>query len=488
MKRSTMIGVAGGMAAGAGLAVLAVTASSWAYESNGGAPGVMVPLASQSAVVEFSQAARLGETPNLADLVEAVSPSVVQIIVRSSRERDLRDQVPRSLRGLVPEPGQLPDQMGSGSGFFIDQAGHIVTNNHVVENATAVTIRFPDGREMSADVIGTDPKTDLAVLKASGGRLPTPLAWGDSEKVRPGENIFAVGSPFGLGNTVTAGIVSARGRAIGGQYDDYIQVDASINRGNSGGPLFNDRAQVIGVNSAIYSPTGASVGIGFSIPADLAKSIVDQIIENGVVERGWLGVGIQPVTPDISKSLGLENVKGALVQDVTDDSPAAKAGVQVGDVITAFGQTPIEDLFDLTRAVAATPVGTNQTISVLRDGQSRTLTANIAKLEDVPVTRVASTQRAPSTTRPSEIDLGELGLTLSTLNGVVVADVEVNSPAGDSGLRAGDKVLRIGSVSVETAQEAKQAIDRVKQSGREAVLFRVNREGRNMFVGVPFER
>ncbi len=496
MKRSTIVGAAGGLVAGAGVSLLALSSMSWADHS----PHAIAPMVGQQTAIQAMGQARWGTLPDLADLVEAASPSVVQIVARTPSQGGPAQGFANPFEGSPLEeffnrnfpnpgevaPGERPDRVGSGSGFFIDSAGHIVTNNHVVENARSVTIVLDNGREIDAEVVGTDPKTDLAVLKVATRDMPKALKWGDSDAARPGDSIFAVGSPFGLGNTVTAGIVSARGRAIGGQYDDFIQVDAPINRGNSGGPLFDAKGEVIGVNSAIFSPSGGNVGIGFSIPADLARSIVDQIIKTGKVERGWLGVAIQAVDSDIAASLGLGDARGALVQDVTADSPADKAGLEVGDLILTFGSTRVADLTDLTRAVAETPVGDTRDVKIVRNGKERTLKATIAKLEDAeaPEQQLASAG-GPSNVR-ADAKIEALGLELANQSGVVIANVRVNSPAAIAGLRAGDRVLMVNQTETSSATAVKSAVDSARSDRREAVLFQVERNGRKAFVGVPF--
>jgi serine protease Do len=392
----------------------------------------------------------------------------------------------RNFRGQL-EPGQeLPDRRGAGSGFLI-QGGYIVTNNHVVDDAKRMTVIFDDGREMTATLVGTDPRTDLAVIKVEGANLPPALQWGDSTRARPGDNVFAIGSPFGLGNTVTAGIVSARGRSLGQSYDDYIQVDAPINQGNSGGPLFDASGRVIGVNSAIYTPTGGNVGIGFSNPSDLAQNIVQQIISTGTVERGWLGVGIQQVTPEIAASLSLPAAKGALVNQVNENSPAARAGVKERDLSLAFGDREIGDLTDLTRAVADTKAGTTKDLRILRDGRQQTLKVRIDKLaaETGEPARLAGA--SPSAASASALSMSELGLGLAVgSDGLVVAEVKVNSAAADANIRMGDKIIAINQVEVKTPEAAKKAVEDAKRQKRSALLMQLERNGNRFFVGVPF--
>lgn len=438
---------------------------------------------------------------NLADLVERVSPSVVQIMVRqaSPAQRiagpDGSDGLPPELReffgrdfqfffgGRPGAQGRLPDRLGSGSGFFID-GGYIVTNNHVVDNARKLRVRFDDGEEVEGALVGTDAKTDLAVIKVDTKHARRPLTWGDSDRSRAGENVFTIGAPFSLGNTVTAGIISARGRDISsGPYDDYFQIDAPINPGNSGGPMFNSAGEVIGVNTAIYSPSGGNVGIGFSIPSDQAQAVVRQIIDNGFVERGWLGVNIQRVTPEIAQSFGLSEPKGALVAEVTPDSPAEKAGLQAMDLITSYGDRPIGNMHDLTRAVADTKPGTSRDLKIKRDGRDRTLTVHIAALE----TPGGASRLAAASATSDRITLeGGLGLQVADdERGPVIVDVLSGSTAEEAGLRAGDRLLTVNQQKVATVSAAQAAVVQAKKNGRSAVLIQVERDGSKLFVGVP---
>ena len=337
--------------------------------------------------------------PSFAPLVKATRPAVVTIRT-AGRKQDALVQGPqidpqmreflerffgRDPFGNLPQRRQAPNggqqrPMGLGSGFIIDADGVIVTNNHVVAGADEITVVLANGDELDATLIGTDDKTDLAVLRVDAGRdLPT-VPWGDSDKVEVGDWAIAIGNPFGLGGSVTAGIVSARGRDIrSGPYDDFLQVDAPINRGNSGGPLFDQQGNVIGVNTAIFSPSGGNVGIGFAIPANLAREIVSELIEDGSVQRGWLGVSIQPVTPEIADAIGLEHAAGALIADVNDGGPAARGGLKRGDVILRFDDVDIETVKDLTRAVARTDPGTRTDVQIWRKGSEKTLKVRTGK-------------------------------------------------------------------------------------------------------------
>jgi serine protease Do len=498
MNRGVIVGAVGGLVAGVSLGAIALAAPSFALFSQHGA-SVAAPAVAQLALPAMSQQARWGVLPELADLVEAVSPSVVQIEVRSSpRVRNMSQPGQNPFEGTPFEDffrsspfgggqgGEAPEQMGSGSGFFIE-GGYIVTNNHVVQDANRMTVVLADGRRIDATLVGTDPKTDLAVIKVEGSSLPRALPWGDSKSARPGESVFAVGAPFGLSNTVTAGIISARGRNINsGQYDDFIQVDAPINRGNSGGPLLDHTGAVIGVNSAIFSPSGGNVGIGFSIPAEQAQGIVQQIVSTGTVQRGWLGVGIAPVTPDIASSLRLAEAKGAMVNNVTADSPASKAGVREGDVILTFGGQQVNSVRDLTRAVADTKAGTTRDMRIIRDGREQTLKVNIAALKDESFEPVAA-NAAPSATQGAGVDLAGLGLTIAPgPNGLVVSAVKVNSPAAEAGIRAGDRLVRVGQASPTSTDAARKAVDDARKQNGEAVLLQMERQGTKFFIGVPF--
>jgi serine protease Do len=499
-----MVGGAVGLLAGASLATLVLAAPSYAFK-NDAAPVVSAGNVTASAVGQLN---RWGTLPNLADLVQTTSPSVVQIIVREPGSVRMTSG-PGDLQGLPPEfrqffgrqfgfsfgdgnsdgrpQGEAPDQMASGSGFFID-GGYIVTNNHVVDKAKKVTVRLESGKEIDATVVGTDAKTDLAVIKVDAKYAPPSLKWGDSDKSRVGDSVYAVGSPFGLGNTVTAGIISARGRDIhSGPYDDYFQVDAPINQGNSGGPLLNAEGRVIGVNSAIYSPSGGNVGIGFSIPSAEAQAITSQIIAHGSVERGWLGVGIQDVTPDIAKSFGLSDDKGVLVGEVTPNSPASKAGIKPQDVILSFGDRAIKDRHDLTRAVADTKAGTSKDMKILRGGRQQTISVRIAALDDTPVKEKVSLSSDKSSKLEGKVPLSGLGLQLADSDdGLVIADVAVNSAAADAQLRPGDKLVMVNQTPVKTASEAQRAVADAKQKHRDAVLLQIERNGNKAFIGVPF--
>ncbi len=388
----------------------------------------------------------------------------------------------------MPQRGETHTVNALGSGFIVDSQGHVVTNDHVVKDATNIEVTLADGRKMPAKVVGVDPKTDLAVLQVKSDTPLPHLALGNSDAVRVGDWVVAVGNPFGLGGTVTAGILSARGRNIGeGPYDDFLQIDAPINRGNSGGPLFAQDGTVIGVNTAIYSPSGGSVGIGFAIPSSVVKQVVGQLEANGKVERGWLGVAAQPVSPTMAKALNLPGATGALVAEVQKDSPASAAGVQPGDVITKIGSQPVKDPRALAQMVAALHSSSEQQMTVHRDGQDKTLTVAIAAQPDEnAMAQPAAAEQGP-----------KLGLALAPLNdearqemnlpptqkGVVVAEVEQNSPAQAAGLRPGDVLEMVGNQAVTDPQQAVKALRAGTQKSG-AVALRMLRDGHQAFVAL----
>ncbi len=370
-----------------------------------------------------------------------------------------------------------------GSAFIIRQDGYIVTNNHVVDGATEITVKLRDGREFSGKVVGRDKKTDLALLKIDASNLPV-LALGDSEKLSVGEPVMAIGNPFGLEGTATSGIVSGKGRVIGqGPYDDFIQTDASINPGNSGGPLVNSAGQVVGINTAIISRTGGSVGIGFAIPVNEAKAILPQLQAKGHVTRGWLGVTIQPVTPDLAKAFHLPEGKGALVAQVMEDSPAAKAGLKAGDVITEYDGHPIARSSDLPRLVAANVIGHEAALKIVREGHALTLTARIAELPE------------PQQVAATESGRGKLGLSVQPLTpelaqelgvpdhaGLVVAEVKDGSPAAEAGVQPGDVIVQANRKPVRTVGDLRRAL--AAQKTGEPTLLQIHREDASLFLAL----
>jgi serine protease Do len=386
-----------------------------------------------------------------------------------------------------PPPRGPQRQKSLGSGFIIDRDGSILTNNHVVENAERIVVKLADGREFDAKVVGRDSKTDIAVIKINDkGNLPV-ASLGDSDKVEVGEWTMAIGNPFGLDNTVTAGIVSAKGRHIGaGPYDNFIQTDASINPGNSGGPLINLRGEVVGINTAIFSRTGGNIGIGFAIPINLAKELVPQLKSKGKVTRGWLGVVIQKVTPDLAESLGLDQARGALVANVAKDGPAERAGVKVGDVIVEFDGKEVKDSNELPILVARTAVDRKARLKVLRDKKEVNLTVMIGELKDEEV--VASSE-----------EKGDLGLTVQRLTpqiaeslglerveGLVITAVEPGSAGEEAGLRRGDVILEMDRKAVRNLAEYRKALEGAKKG--KGILFLVRRGESTLFLALKPSR
>jgi serine protease Do len=424
--------------------------------------------------------------PAWVEIARAVKPAVVNVRTRASRDgadEQLREYFGRPFPG-PQRPGPRRNVRGLGSGFIINADGYVVTNNHVVDGATDIRVKLADGRELTGKVVGGDAKTDLALLKVEATGLPV-VPLGDSEKLEVGEPVMAVGNPFGLDQTVTTGIVSATGRAIGaGPYDDFIQTDASINPGNSGGPLVNTRGEVVGVNTAIASGSGGSVGIGFAIPTNLVKPIVTQLAATGRVVRGWLGVSIQPLTPELATSFGLADTQGALVSSVTDGSPAARAGLRRGDIITRYDGRPVSRWSDLPRAVAETPIGRQLPLEVLRDGKRLTLSVTVARLED--------DDRQAAAAQPSASKLGIAGRSLTpelaqslnvpTAGGVLVERVENGSRAETAGLAVGDVIVEVDRTPVTSVEALRAALDK-HQAGK-PLLMLVHREGQALYLTV----
>jgi len=439
--------------------------------------------------------------PGFGDMVSRVRPAVVTITsterVQAEQasspfpEGSDQDQTFRRFFGERDGKAAPRTAKALGSGFVVDAQGHIVTNNHVVDGATKVVVTLDDGRELDATVVGRDARTDIAVLKVDAGAALPFLSLGDSDKARPGDWVVAMGNPFGLGGSVTAGIVSARGRDIGaGPYDDFLQVDAPINRGNSGGPLFGMDGTVLGVNTAIYSPSGGSVGIGFAIPSNLVKQVVAELEAHGHLERGYLGVMTQKLTPEITAALKLPNAAGALVADVEPGAPAAKAGLKPGDVVTAVNGTPVSDQRILARQVAALRPGSTATLSVLRDGAEQSLTMTTATLAD---------KTADAGSPGASASGGQIGLALAPIDaaareklglgddvkGALVAAVRPGSPASEAGLKPGDVIQGVGNRQVASPQDAVKAIQSPGGGKRQAVALRVLRDGHSVFVAVP---
>lgn len=454
-----------------------------------------------------------GENAGFADVVEKVSPAVVSVRVKEqikpasddgSDAESPFDNLPPNhpLRRFFefgnpgmqgsPDGRQAPRRsprqgMAQGSGFFISDDGYLVTNNHVVEGGSDYNVVLDDGTELNAELIGTDSRTDLALLKVeAGNRKFTYVDFADDSKVRVGEWVVAVGNPFGLGGSVTAGIVSARGRDIGaGPYDDFIQIDAAVNRGNSGGPAFNLEGQVIGVNTAIFSPSGGNVGIAFAIPASTAKSVIQSLRDNGNVQRGWLGVQIAPVTKDIAEALGLDAEEGAIVTLPDTDTPAVKAGIQTGDVITAVNGQTVKGPRELARKVAEYRPGTTIDVKVWRNGEARDIKVELGNLSSLDeASNTGGNRNVP--VNPSS--LRGYGLTLTPSDqgdGVVITEVDPDSEAANRGVSAGDTIVAVNGSSVKSQREVEDAIKKASTSGRKAALFQLRSGDQNRFVALP---
>lgn len=474
--------------------------------------GVMTNVAPSFA--EPVQVAPPNQTPGFADVVERVSPAVVSVRVRE-RAQQTSDRGSSNLQGSpfenLPEghplrrffefgtpgapnaPGQRGPRrapregMAQGSGFFISEDGYVVTNNHVVEGGTSYTIATSDGEEYEAKLIGTDPRTDLALLKVdSPDTTFTYVGWADDSQVRVGDWVVAVGNPFGLGGSVTSGIVSARGRDIGaGPYDDFLQIDAAVNRGNSGGPAFNLAGQVIGINTAIYSPSGGSVGIGFAIPASTAQSVIQSLRDNGNVQRGWLGVQIAPVTRDIAEALGLANTNGAIVTLPDTDTPATRAGIQTGDVITAVNGETVSSPRELARKVAEFQPDTVIDVTLWRNNAASDVKVTLGNLASLDESS-GGTSGGNVPVNPSSLQ--GYGLTLTPSDdgeGVVVTDVDPDSEAATRGVSTGDTIVAVNGTAVKSQRDVEAAIKGAADSGRRAALFQLRNGDQNRFVALP---
>jgi serine protease Do len=447
--------------------------------------------------------ATMAHPASFADLVARVKPAVISVRVKIDETANTADNdtdlpiAPGSPMEKffqqfgfndVPNGRQHHEILtGEGSGFFISRDGYAVTNYHVVDHAKSVQVTSNDGTIYNAKVIGTDPKTDLALIKVDG-KNDFPFVKFADQAPRVGDWVVAVGNPFGLGGTVTAGIVSARGRDIGaGPYDDYIQIDAPINKGNSGGPAFDVNGDVIGVNTAIYSPSGGSVGIGFDIPAATAKLVVAQLKEHGKVTRGWLGVEIQPVTSGIADSLGMHKAEGAMVDGLQANSPAAKAGIESGDVITAVNGTPVKDARALARTIGTLAPNTSIKLDILRNGEAKTLTLTLGVM---PTEHEAKSETGKGT---PDLGMPHLGLSVAPARdvagagdkGVVVTAIDPNGAAAEQGIETGDVILDVGGKAVADAGDVRKGIMEAKNQGKHDVLLRVKTAKSTVFVAVP---
>ncbi|MBL8642293.1 MAG: DegQ family serine endoprotease [Rhodospirillaceae bacterium] len=452
---------------------------------------------------------------SFADLTEKLLPAVVNISTTQTVQRrggeldDLDPSEPLEEWFKDYERRQHEDgddqakprkrkQTSLGSGFIIDKAGFIVTNNHVVENADKISVTLHDDTVLDAKLVGRDEKTDIALLKITTTRELTPVPWGNSDKVRVGDWVLAIGNPFGLGGTVTSGIISARARDISaGQYDDFFQTDAAINKGNSGGPLFNMDGEVVGINTAIFSPSGASVGVGFAAAANLVKPVLSDLKQYGRTRRGWIGVQIQSVSPEMAESIGLDKARGAMIAEVGEGGPAQKAGLSMGDIILSFDGKPVDKMRALPRIVAETPIDKTVDVVIWRKGKQMTIKAKVAELkEEAPAAAMAAV--TDDKAQAEKTELAALGLTVApvtdrlrkryqledSVNGLVVLDVDDDGDAASKGIRKGDVIDEIQQMAVLSVEEAKTALEKAKQDKRKSVLLRVLSGKKIGFVGI----
>jgi serine protease Do len=517
-----------GAIAGAGVACAALAGAGlqWPQAAAQSRSAMLVPAGGQVNV-----APPPGAPTTFADIVEKVSPAVVSIETRAKVNAEALRRIPgfENFPFAVPQqPNQkgqggkggqggqggqggdqgdkdedTPEQFGAGSGFFISPDGYIVTNNHVVEGADEIKVKFPDDHELTAKVVGRDTSTDLAVIKVEGHDFPF-VDFETAAKPRVGDWVIAIGNPFTLGGTVTAGIVSAYSRDIGEQYVDYIQIDAPINRGNSGGPTFDVYGRVIGVNTAIYSPNGAYAGIGFAIPADLANSITKELIAHGKIDRGYLGVTISAITDDIAQSLSLPGKNGAYVTEVTAGGPSDRAGVRVGDIITALDGKKVKDNTELTRRVALARAGQDLHLEVLRAGRPVAITvrSGVRPSDEQLASQERNSKEGAAPSTPSIQGTSVLGLEVapldqasrrqfsvpSNVNGVVITGVVRGSPAAKKPFRPGDVVVMADNRPVSSVADLQSAVAAVKSSGRPSVLLLIERDGRNYPTVVQLEK
>ena len=468
----------------------------------------LMPSRTGSTLTGIAYAQDAQRPVGFADIVEKVKPAVISVRVKvdtGARMMGLEgnpasppnSEMERFFRRFgTPDSEQRAPRnrlvTGQGSGFFISADGYAVTNNHVVDKADAVEVTTDDGKSYTAKVIGTDPRTDVALIKVEG-RSDFPYVKFAEHTPRIGDWVIAVGNPFGLGGTVTAGIVSARGRDIGaGPYDDFIQIDAPVNKGNSGGPTFDVDGNVIGVNTAIFSPSGGSVGIACAIPASTVQSVVGQLKDKGAVTRGWVGVQIQPVTPEIADSIGLKRAEGALVAEPQPNGPAAKAGIVAGDVITAVNGTPVKDARDLARQIGSIAPGTTVRLTVWRKGEEKTFSMALGELPNERDARVTSSDSAT----PHGSDVPRLGLSLapagqvagSGSEGVVVTKVDPDGAGSEHGFQTGDIILEVGGKKVSSPADVRTALNEAQREGKRSVLMRVKSGETTKFVALRLGR
>jgi len=470
------------------------------------------------------RAAARGGPDGIADIANNVMDAVVNI--STSQKVEVRGDMPqlppgspfeeffeeffKNRRGQGPGPGDNPRERSTprrvsslGSGFIIDPSGLVVTNNHVISDADEVNVILNDGTRLKAEVIGRDTKIDLALLRVKSDKPLKAVQFGDSDKLRIGEWVIAIGNPFSLGGTVTAGIVSARNRDINsGPYDNYIQTDAAINRGNSGGPLFNLDGEVVGVNTAIISPSGGSIGIGFAVPSKTAMPVIDQLRQFGETRRGWLGVRIQHMTDELAETMNVKPPRGALVAGVDDKGPAKPAGIRTGDVIVRFDSKDIKEMRDLPRVVADTPVGKDVEVVILRQGKEERKTVKLGRLEDGEKQAALASKRNGGAPEEKSVVQQTLGLNLANLtsdlrrrykikdsvNGVVITGVDANSAAAEKRLNAGDVIVEVAQEAVGSAADVQKRIDQLKKDGRKSALLLVaNAEGDLRFVALTLQ-
>ncbi|HYM71334.1 MAG TPA: DegQ family serine endoprotease [Stellaceae bacterium] len=511
-RRAALAGI--GLSAALALSPLALSPLAWAADAPATGTGTAIPAPTTMLPQQ-----------SFAPLVKRVLPAVVNISVTESAKADqMSDQLPEGFRGSPfddmlrrffdqqqgededsnPHFGGNPPgenhakRIALGSGFIIDTDGHIVTNNHVVGEAAKVEVTLQDNSKYTAKIIGRDKRTDLAVLKIDAGKPLPYVSFGDSNAAQIGDWVVAVGNPFGLGGSVTTGIISARGRDIhAGQFDDFLQIDAPINRGNSGGPTFDLSGQVIGINTAIYSPNGGSVGIGFAVPSSVAKKVVAEIEAHGKVSRGWLGVQIQEVTPAIAASLGLKADHGALVAVITPNGPSANTGLKQGDIILAFNGTEIGKLRDLPRLVSAAAPGSKANLTVWRNGKETTVEVAIGEAPENPRVASAGTEEQ----QPSDGRADALGMHLANLNnemrrglhvgrdvhGVVVTHVDDGSVGDNLGLNQGDIIVSINQEPIRSPQEAADRLNEIAKSPNKSALLLLNRHGVTQYLGVELK-
>ena len=467
---------------------------------------MVLPLVAVFLFAAVAGAAARSAPDSFADLAEKLLPAVVNVsttqkLAREDRGAEELDEFFKEFFDRQRRENQPPRATSLGSGFIVDAAGYVVTNNHVIAEADEITVRLHDNTELKATIVGRDEKTDLALLKVEPSAPLPALKWGDSDDTRIGDWVLAIGNPFGLGGSVTAGIVSARQRDINaGPYDDFLQTDASINRGNSGGPMFNMDGEVIGINTAIFSPSGGSVGIGFAIPSALAKNVIDQIREYGHPRRGWLGVRIQTVTDELAEGLRLDKARGALVANVTEGGPAAKAGIEQGDVVIEFDGRPIDEMRKLPRMVAETPIEKEVEVVVWRQGQETTLKVTLGELDETETAALAPADEIVP--EGVEGEVGLLGLSLAEMSaemrqrfelgeetsGVVITAVDEGGSAAEKGLRPGDVIVEVDQQAVVKPRDVDEKVNEAKANGYRVVTLLVYREGDFQWVALRIDQ